>query len=202
MRLKVGQRAPRFILPDLNGQQIDLRSYYGAHVLLSFNRAAVCPLCNIRMYLLSERYAAYQAKGLYVLAFFESSPGLAKEYLPRLKAPFPLIADLAGEAYNMYGLTTSWVGTARGTLRRSVYRHARRQQLGIWQLIRGFLAMDGRKFRMPADFVLGPDQTIRIAHYGQDAGDFLSFSDLDDYLSRVPPLYVQTAIGAETRRLR
>ncbi len=189
MRLRVGQPAPRFVLPDLNGQPIDLRRYYGAHVLLSFNRAAVCPLCNIRTYLLSERYASYQAKGLYVLALFESSQELSRTFLPRLQAQFPMIPDLAGEAYNLYGLTTSWIGTARGTLRRSVYREARRRGLGVWQLLRGFFAMDGRKFRMPADFVLGPDQTIRIAHYGQDAGDFLSFADLDDYLARVPPVY-------------
>ncbi len=152
------------------------------------------------MYLLTERYAQYQAKGLYVLAFFESSAGLAQEYLPRLKAPFPFIPDLAGETYDRYGLGTSMVGTARGALRRSVYREARQRQLGVWQLLQGFLAMDGRKFRMPADFVLGPDQTIRIAHYGQDAGDFLSFSALDDYLARVPPVYAPRATNAQGYR--
>ncbi|MFI5275047.1 MAG: redoxin domain-containing protein, partial [Ktedonobacterales bacterium] len=173
---------------------------YGAHVLLSFNRAAVCPLCNMRMFLLTERYARYQAKGLYVLAFFESSAGLAQEYLPRLHAPFPLIPDLAGEAYDRYGLGTSMIGTARGTLRRSVYREARQRQLGVWQLIRGFLAMDGRKFRMPADFVLGPDQTIRLAHYGQDAGDFLPFSELDNYIAHMPPMYAPRALNAPDYR--
>lgn len=195
VRLKVGQLAPQFVLPDLAGRQIDLRSHYGSHVLLSFNRAAVCPLCNMRMFLLSERYAQYQAKGLYVLAFFESSAGLAQEYLPRLHAPFPLIPDLAGVAYSRYGLETSMLGTARGTLRRSVYREARQRQLGVWQLLRGFFAMDGRKFRMPADFVLGRDQTIRIAHYGQDAGDFLPFSELDDYLDRASPMYAPSTLN-------
>jgi peroxiredoxin Q/BCP len=187
MRLKVGQPAPQFTVQDLAGHPIHLRQYFGTHVLLSFNRAAVCPLCNIRMYLLAERYAAYRAQGLNVLAFFESSPELAQEYLPRLRAPFPFIPDLEGVVYERYGLGTSWIGTARGTLRRSVYREARRLDLGIWQLIRGFLAMDGHKFRMPAEFVLGPEQTIRIAHYGQDAGDFLKFSEIEDYLARIGP---------------
>jgi peroxiredoxin len=188
MRLKVGARAPLFVLRDLYGREVDLRRYAGAHVLLCFNRAAVCPLCNMRMHLLSERYATLQEKGMYVIAFFESAVGLAREYLPRLQAPFPLIPDLGGEAYGRYGLTTSWIGTARGTMRRSVYREARRLHLGMWQLIRGFLAMDGHKFRLPADFILAPDQTIRVAHYGQDSGDFLPFSDLDAYLARIPPV--------------
>jgi len=174
--------------------------YAGAHVLLSFNRAAVCPLCNVRMFLLTERYATYQAKGLYVLAFFESSAGLAQEYLPRLQAPFPLIPDLAGVAYSRYGLGTSMIGTARGALRRSVYREARERQLGVWQMLRGFLAMDGRKFRMPADFVIGPDQTIRLAHYGQDAGDFLPFSALDQYLARIPVGYAPRTLSAPEYR--
>ena len=200
MRLKVGQLAPEFVLPDLAGRQIDLRRFYGSHVLLSFNRAAVCPLCNMRMFLMTERYARYQAQGLYVLAFFESAVGLAQEYLPRLQAPFPLIPDLGGDTYSRYGLGTSMIGTARGTMRRSVYREARQRELGVWQLLRGFFAMDGHKFRMPADFVLDPDQRIRIAHYGQDAGDFLSFSELDNYLASIPSVPAQRAIGAPRYR--
>jgi peroxiredoxin Q/BCP len=188
MRMKVGQVAPQFTAADLDGRPITLHRYYGRHVLLSFSRAAVCPLCNIRMQLLVERYPRYQAQGLQVLAFFESSPELARQYLTRLAAPFPLLPDLRGDVYDLYGLGTSWLGTARGALRRSVYREARRRQLGIWQLLRGFLAMDGRKFRMPAEFVLGPDQRIRLVHYGHDAGDFLLFSELEHYLARIPPL--------------
>ena len=74
------------------------------------------------------------------------------------------------------------IGTARGTMRRSVYREARRRGLGDWRLLAGFFAMDGRKFRMPADFLLGPDLRIRSAHYGRDSGDFLMFSELESAL--------------------
>ena len=188
MRLHVGQPAPTFVARDLAGRAVDLRRYAGSHVLLAFNRAAVCPLCNIRMALLNDRYAGYRAQGLEVLAFFESSPEVAREYLPRLGAMFPLLLDPAGEVYARYGLSTSWIGLARGAMRRSVYREARRRNLGIWRMLQGFFALDGRKARLPADFVLGPEQTIRIAYYGQDTGDFLPFSTLDNYLARLAPI--------------
>jgi peroxiredoxin len=196
MRLRVGQPAPSFVARDLEGREIDLRRYHGSHVLLAFNRAAVCPLCNIRLALLNERYAGYRARGLEVLALFESSPELAGAYLPRLGAPYPLIPDRTGEVYARYGLGTSWIGLARGAMRRSVYREARRRDLGIWRMLPGFFALDGEKARMPADFVLGPDQAIRIAYYGRDAGDFLPFSALDAYLDGLGgPLRVTASPG-------
>lgn len=185
MRLKVGQQAPLFEVSDLYGRRVSLRSCYGRPVLLSFYRAAVCPLCNVRLWHLTERYERYQQYGLRVISFFESAPDYAREYLDRFRSPFPLVADLQGQVYARYGLRTSMIGTARGTLRRSVYREAREKGLGVVPLLPGFVAMDGRRFRMPAEFLLGPDLTVRVAYYGRDAGDFLMFSELEAYLGEI-----------------
>lgn len=185
MRLKVGQPAPLFDVTDLYGRRISLRAYVGRPVLLSFHRAAVCPLCNVRLWHMTERYQRYQQYGLQMITFFESAPDYAREYLDRFRSPFPLVADLQGAVYARYGLRTSVIGTARGTLRRSVYREARERGIGNWRLLPGFFAMDGRKFRMPAEFLLGPDLTVRVAYYGRDAGDFLLFSELEAYLDEI-----------------
>jgi peroxiredoxin len=182
MRLHSGEVAPHFDIPDLYGRLISLSAYYGRPVLLSFFRSAVCPLCNMRLWHLLQRYPTYRQQGLHVIAFFESTPEYAWDYLERFQAPFPLIADPGATIYERYGLATSWLGTARGTMRRSVYLEARRRGLGDWRLLAGFFAMDGRKFRMPADFLLGPDLRIRSAHYGRDSGDFLMFSELESAL--------------------
>jgi len=197
MRLKVGQPAPSFSVADIYGQRVDLAAYRGRPLLISFYRAAVCPLCNMRLWHLLNRYPTYQRQGLNVIAFFESAPDYARAYLDRFRAPFPLVADLGCEVYTRYGLRTSWLGTARGTLRRSVYREARRLQIGDWRLLPGFFAMDGRKFRMPADFLLGPDQTIRVAYYGRDSGDFLLFSELEYYLTSPALAPDPRAVGQE-----
>lgn len=163
---------------------------YGRPVLLSFYRAAVCPLCNVRLsYLLRRYHDYYRHTGLNVVAFFESFPETALDYLDRFRSPFPLIADPYAEVYARYGLRTSWLGTARGTMRRSVYREAHRRGLGDWRLLAGFFAMDGKKFRMPAEFLLAPDLTIRLAHYGNDSGDFILFSQLDNALEAMRQEY-------------
>ena len=44
--------------------------------------------------------------------------------------------------------------------------------------------MDGKKFRMPADFLLDADLRVRFAHYGRDSGDFLLFSELEQLLGQ------------------
>lgn len=183
MRVRVGELAPSFTITDLYGRKVSLLAAYGRPVLLSFYRSAVCPLCNVRLaYLLRQYHTYYRSTGLKVVTFFESFPETALGYLDHFGAPFPLVADPYGEIYARYGLKTSWLGTARGTMRRSVYHEARRRGLGNWRLLAGFFAMDGKKFRMPAEFLLGPDLTIRLAHYGRDSGDFIMFSRLDNAL--------------------
>ncbi len=181
MRLRVGTSAPPFTVRDLTGRTISLSQYAGTGLCLSFNRAAVCPLCNVRLAHLIMRYPEYQARGMSIIAFFESSSEVAQHYLDRLQCPFPIVADLQRQVYALYGLETSMLGTARGSMRNGVYREARARGLGIVGKVRGFLAMDGRKFRMPADFLIGPDLRIRRAYYARDAGDFLSFAELDAF---------------------
>lgn len=178
MRLKVGQHAPRWGGTDIYGRPISLADYQGSYLLLSFYRSAVCPLCNVRLANQADQAWVFDQQSLKLVAFVESFPELARHYLDRLHPPFPILADRSLIVYTLYGLETSWLGTALGTLRRSTYREARQKRLGVWQLLRGFLAMDGRKFRMPADFLIGPDLRILRAHYAHDAGDFLSLAQI------------------------
>src|SRR5579884_987222 len=103
VRLSVGQQAPDFAVVDIYGRRISLRDYAGRKLLLSFHRAAVCPLCNIRTWHIIDRDPTYRRMGLEVVAFYESSPQRTHEYLDRLKAPFPVIADLERKVYDLYG---------------------------------------------------------------------------------------------------
>jgi len=185
MRPQVGLLAPLFAAADIYGRPVSLGACYGRPVLLAFNRGAVCPLCNVHLQHLLRRHPLYRGRyGVQVVAVFESAPAVARRYLDRFRAPFPLVGDRAGDAYDLYGVGTSWRGTLRGALRRrAVYREARRAGVGDWRLLRGFLRLDGRKSRLPAEFLLGPDLTLRVAHYGRDSGDFLPLAALDRLLA-------------------
>ncbi len=181
MKLRTGQLAPSFAMRDLYGRPTSLDAYRGQSVLISFNRAAVCPLCNVRTYHLIRRYPLYQRMGLNLIAFFESSPERAHDYLDRLQAPYPVVADRSHEVYDAYGLGASFLGAMWALLRRrDVYREASHLHLGAgMNLLENTLKMDGKLARLPGDFLIGPDGRVRLAHYGRDAGDFLMFRDLE-----------------------
>lgn len=182
MKLKRGQMAPLFETTDLYGRRVALADYRGARVLLSFYRAAVCPLCDLRLAHLMDRSEEYGRQGVAFIAVFESSPEYAHEYLDGMRPPFAVIPDLHGTMYDLYGLQTSILGTGWARLtRRKAYAEAAAR--GIGGRFMATLRMDGRFTRMPADFLLGPDLHVRQAYYGRDAGDFLLFSELDAYLA-------------------
>ncbi|HZC04443.1 MAG TPA: redoxin domain-containing protein [Ktedonobacterales bacterium] len=173
--------APSFTMPDISGRRVALEAYRGRSVLLSFNRAAVCPLCNVRTYHLIRRYPVYQQMGLNVIAFFESSPERAHFYLDRLQAPYPIVTDQGHIVYDTYGLGASFPGGLWALLtRRGVYREASRLRLGAGQnLWENLWRMDGNLSRLPGDFLIGPDGRVQLAYYGRDAGDFLTFRALE-----------------------
>src|SRR5260370_9424207 len=91
MRLRTGQVAPSFQAIDIYGRRVALSHYRGTNLLLSFNRAAVCPLCNIRTWHLINRYGIYQRLGMQIIAFYESPPGRPPSYLARHEPPFPIL---------------------------------------------------------------------------------------------------------------
>lgn len=182
MRIKTGQLAPLFTQPDMYGRKISLAHYRGRQVLLAFNRAAVCPLCNLRLHYLIYRYDEYQRRGLDIIAFFESSPEQSLYFLERQRPPFPIIPDLGRAVYNLYGIESSFFQAARAFFtRRPAFREAAHYHIGgnMWQ---NLTKTEGRMGRKPADFLLGPDMRVQVVHYGRDAGDYLSFADIDDFL--------------------
>jgi hypothetical protein len=167
-------------MQDVYGRRIELSNYRGRAVLVSFYRAAVCPLCNLRLAHLIRRYPAYQRAGLEVIAFFESSLERVHQYLDRQRAPFPIIADRERVVYTQYGLESSMFGALRALVARlPMYREAAELKIGSSTLFENVARMDGHSGRMPGDFLVGPDGRIRFAYYANDAGDFALFRDIE-----------------------
>lgn len=185
MQLLVGQKAPDFVVTDLYGHRIALEDYRGVCVLVSFYRFAVCPVCNIRMWHLSQQVESYKRRGLYFIACIESSAENTRHYLDRLNYPFPMIPDLGGHMYETYGLRSSPLRVFKGmVVHANMYIEAERRHLGGWNIFR----FDGEFGRLPADFLIGPDGRILLAYYGRDHGDFLPLEQLDVYLRATPPV--------------
>ena len=82
--VKVGQRAPDFTLPILDGDSAHLASLRGHPVVLKF-WASWCPTCRTEMPELAAAQAAHGDVGLQVLASNgEETPDKMRKYLARL----------------------------------------------------------------------------------------------------------------------
>ena len=175
MRIQSGQTAPDFEVRDIFGNPFLLMDFKGKKLLLSFYRYASCPLCNLRVHQLIERYPDLTAKGLHLLAFFQSPIESIRRYVGKQGAPFPIIADPGHIVYRAYGVETSWAGFIKGSLRLNKVASAAGK---------GYFPgkMEGNKSLVPADFLIGPDLIVKNAYYGSDISDHMPIQEIEDGL--------------------
>jgi peroxiredoxin len=171
--------AKPFSTLDVFGRPVRLEDYAGQMVLLWFYRNAACALCNLHLKRLIEWYKA-RPEAVQVLAVFESPAGnILDDHPGQQQPPFPLIPDPAGGLYELYGLESSeskvMASLAQPQTQRSVEEAAR---LGF-----ALRREEGSNFnRLTAEFLIGPDQTIRLAHYAGYVGDHASFEEIERLL--------------------
>lgn len=171
-----GDRIPDFIVNDIFGESIQMSNYIGKKTLLVFFRFASCPLCTVRFAQLVQNYPKYAAKGLNVVAVFESSPDFIKRYATNKKnVPFPVIADLEGELYKLYNVKKSIAGTVLGMFR--VFKMFK----GMFVRKFSMAVPDGSITRVPADFLIGPLLTVKESYYGSDIGDHIPLKKIEEF---------------------
>ena len=175
MRLKTGDPAPPLTAADFRGQVCHLADYRGHKLLLAFFRYASCPLCNLRISALIQAYPQLHSQGLAIVAVFQSPPERVGQWVGRQAPPFTMVADPDQHLYQRYGVTSSWIGFAKAGLRLGTMISAGRK---------GFLPgpMDGDMHRLPADFLITPEQMIHCAYYGRDPGDHLPLAVIRKWL--------------------
>ena len=179
MRLKECQSAPIFEVEDIFKNPITLKDYTGKKLMVSFYRYASCPLCNLRVHNLIKNYPSLHGeKGLDMLAFFQSPKESILEYVGKQDAPFSIIADPKREVYKLYGVESSIKKAFKGPEVNSLLTEAMNE---------GFKPgkMEGERALIPADFLIGPDLTIKKAFYGEHAGDHLPIEDIELFLNSV-----------------
>lgn len=176
MRLKEGEKAPHFDTADIFGVPIRLDNFSNKRMLLSFYRFSSCPFCNLRVRNLIQKYPDFERQGLVILSFWQSSIEKILEDVGQQKVPFPLIPDPDGKIYARYSVEGSWWAALK------VAFHPR-QILQAAQ--RGFMTLKitGRANLVPADFLVGPDLTIKRAYYGSHIADHIPISEIESFLA-------------------
>lgn len=195
MRLVAGAPAPLFTAIDTNNQTMDLAALRGQPILLSFYRSATCPLCSLRVWYMAQKAPVLQARGLRIVAVFESPRDDTLHFCNLAQPPqFPLIADPDRRLYSQYGIGYSWAGVLVGFARRALnYAQAFARR-------RGKFMTTGVKHLMPADFLIAPDLTISVAHYGRDTGDHIPPAAIERFLARYEDAPTQGIVAGRERR--
>ncbi len=174
MKIQAGEKIRPIHLPAIDGSTFDLSNLAGRPFMLSFFRFASCPFCNMRIHYLVKHFEEF-GDDFAVVAIFDSSLDNLRKYTAGHKAPFPILADEQNTYYRAYGIEHSVAGMLKGMVTR--------MPILLRGLLRGHIpwTIKGSMTTMPADFLVGPDGVVAIAHYGQDDGDHLPIGQVKQF---------------------
>ena len=102
--IKVGERAPDFTLPSINGSDVSLSSFRGKKVLLNF-WASWCGPCQLEAPHIKSVHEQYEKEGVVVLTVdlaFNDDPASVKKFIEKFKLSAPVLLDLDGNVAQTY----------------------------------------------------------------------------------------------------
>jgi len=109
--LKVGDAAPAFARPDLDGKARSLDEWKGKLRLVNF-WAAWCGPCREEMPLLDRTQERYAAKGLQTIGIAVDNAAAIREFLDRVPVRYPILVDDPSKGEDLAGT----FGDDRGVL--------------------------------------------------------------------------------------
>lgn len=120
MKLKVGDKAPAFALPDQDDKTHSLGDYRGKWVLIYFYPKDDTPGCTKEACTIRDNYDDFKRIKAVVLGVSRDSVKSHKKFVMKYKLPFTLLADtekIVHKAYDTWGrksfLGKSYTGTFR-----------------------------------------------------------------------------------------
>lgn len=156
--LKVGDTAPDFILPDVDGDPVRLHgALQHGPVVLVFYRGGWCPYCNIHLRGFQRHLPDFAAAGVGLIAVSPQLPDASLTTHEKNELAFPVLSDVGLNATRAFGVAFE---LPRELLRLYAdFGHSLADANGE----AGATALP-----MPATFLIRPDRTIAFAHVEAD----------------------------------
>ena len=104
-KLKIGDKAPQFILPDQNGKLINLNDFIGKTNLVVYfypkdeSYGCTKEACSFR-----DSYEDFKESGAEVIGISADSEGSHKDFAANHKLPFILLSDKDKKVARLYGV--------------------------------------------------------------------------------------------------
>lgn len=121
-KLKAGDRAPGFSLPDQNGRKISLSDFERWNLLLYFYPKAETPGCTTQAVCIRDAAEDLHRQGVAFVGISPDAPEKQKAFDENHSLGFPLLSDpdhKIAEAYGVWGEKTVQGKTKMGIIRSS-----------------------------------------------------------------------------------
>jgi peroxiredoxin len=156
--LKVGDKAPVFILRDSHGQEVSSADLLKrGPLVVTFYRGVWCPYCNMDLQAIKAAVPEIRKRGAELVAISPQTAANSRRSQRENKLSFPILSDPGNEVAARFGLRF-----ALPDYLRALYRNAFKNDLSV---VNGD---ESWTLPMPARFVIGPDGIIRYAEVNPD----------------------------------
>ncbi|MGD0959558.1 MAG: peroxiredoxin-like family protein [Methylomonas sp.] len=169
MKYMAGDIFPQLTVTTSKGESLTIPVDGARYTHVQFRRFSGCPICNTHIAALRRAKAEIDALGVHEVLFFHSSNEDVAGFHHDL--PFDSVGDPKKNYYRQFGVESSW-SSLSPTAIRAAFASMVRGKFG--------LKMTGGPLGLPAEFLVGPDNRIKAAHYGKDAYDQWSVETLLD----------------------
>ena len=167
-QIVTGDTAPQFTLPAIDGSTFNMADMNGKRVILTFFRFSTCPLCNMRIRRIVQRWNEF-SKDAVMVAVFDAKVGDLQKRMKKHDAPFVVVADETYEQFNKNGVKKSFFKFMWGAMR---------SPLTLLQAtLRGYVPLTlsiSKLSTIPVDILIDEDGKVVEAHYCKDTADHLS----------------------------
>ena len=103
--LEINDKAPDFVLKNINGNLVRLSSLLGKHnILLVFYRGGWCPLCNIQLASFSRDHEKFNKMQTKIVAISSDNAKEAEKTEKKAKPKFPILLDTNSKVIESYGI--------------------------------------------------------------------------------------------------
>lgn len=102
--LKIGDKAPEFILQDKDGNKVSLKDFKGKRTVLYFYPKDNTPGCTRQACAFASAYEGFRAKDVAVIGVSKDSTASHVKFAEKYSLPFVLLSDPDLEAIKAYGV--------------------------------------------------------------------------------------------------
>jgi len=103
MKLQPGDEAPAFVLPDQDGEQVDLASYRGRKVVVYFYPQDDTPGCTKEACQFNDELSAFEGHGIDVVGISADDAESHRRFRGKFGLQFKLLTDPGHEVTARYG---------------------------------------------------------------------------------------------------